>query len=44
MSGWDVVSVLVAGLVLVGWGCVEFLVARRRVVSLLRSAVTAVRE
>jgi hypothetical protein len=43
MSDWDLVSLLVAGLVAVGWGCVELLLARRRIGAMLGAAVTRIR-
>ena len=39
MSSWDFASALGAGVVLLGWGVVEAVVARKRIVAALRSAV-----
>ncbi|WP_318567318.1 aryl-sulfate sulfotransferase [Salinigranum marinum] len=39
MSSWDFASALGAGFVLLGWGVVEAVVARKRIVAALRSAV-----
>jgi hypothetical protein len=39
MSSWDFAAVVGAGLVLVGWGVVELIVARRRLVTAVRGAL-----